>query len=216
MRYRTRPRWWVAVGVAAVLFAGCQEQPDETPVPEQAAVDTVQAPPGTSPTAPPGHSTPQLSVHEAQGDERRLLLGRLLGMGRTYEEVRQQFPTAGPLQSEGATGVETAPALAESRVPIRLLGRRAVLELNFEENRLYSYYFVMDDLDCARADALYASLQDFYAEPYGTYREETDTESAQGPATSSYWSVGRLGLVVTSRQYGDTCRLAWGYQVEQP
>lgn len=177
-----------------LCLSGCQDRAGEEE-------------PGAESPVTSGESSDTMA-QTAEPDE--LMIVERLPLGLSYDEVAARFPGVSPLRSEG-----TAPSLREATLDRRVFDRRAVLELNFDADRLYSYYFRLDSLVCDSARVLYDRLQEFYDGQFGVGREETQQEGAY-EATSRYWRADTLGVSATLGQQSGFCRLSWGFQEQMP
>ena len=144
-------------------------------------------------------------------DKQKLLMIKYLPLGASYEEVRMKFPGVSDLEPEGRGEILAGWGLFEAFAPIVILNRKAILEFNFKDNKLYSYYFWLEKLDCITAGEVYQTLQKFYSDHFGKCREEQESEPGYS-AVSSYWHCGDFDFVITNNIYGDVCVVAWGYQ----
>lgn len=188
-----------------LLLAACGE-PDAPPSDTQVAApdDAVLAEADTARLAPV----------EGLSNDQKLMLIEEVPLGLTYDQVQQRFPDLGAQQSEGSGATAH---LTEAHLQTDVMDREALIEFNFENDRLYSYYYRIDSLDCAEGDSLYAELRDFYAGYYGDLREEEEDEGGYS-ARSSYWRMdeGQQGGAVTLSRQADECRLGWGFQQPAP
>jgi len=112
----------------------------------------------------------------ALSDNEKLMLIKELPFVVTYEEVKQKSPDVGPNKPEGHPEVEINEGLTEATVPTNVLGYKAELEFNFEDNKLYRYGFSVEFNDKTGAENLYTKLQEFYTREYGAYMVEKQAE----------------------------------------
>lgn len=101
--------------------------------------------------------------------------------------------------------------LFEASAPISILDKKAKIEFNFKYNKLYSYYFWLEKLDCPTSDSIYQQLQKFYSRHYGKFHEEQESEPGFS-AKSSFWNTSNFSFGITNNIYPDGCVVAWGYQ----
>lgn len=144
-------------------------------------------------------------------DEEKLLLIKYVPLGISYEEVKRKFSEVSDLRGEGGGEDLAGRGLQEAFVPISILNRKANIEFNFEYNKLYSYYFWLEKLDCQTARKVYQELQKFYSDHYGKYQEEEESELGYSNK-SSYWNHVDFNFGITNNIYPDGCVVAWGYQ----
>jgi hypothetical protein len=144
-------------------------------------------------------------------DDQKLLLIRYLPLGASYEEVQKKFPQVSDLRPEGRGEILASLGLFEAFAPISILNRKATLEFNFKHNKLYSYYFWLEKLDCTTAGKVYQRLQKFYSAHFGKYHEEQESEPGYS-LISSYWYCDNFNFGIANNIHGDGCILAWGYQ----
>ncbi len=138
-------------------------------------------------------------------DTSKLYLIDMLPIGTSYSEVQQRF-------SGVSERMPTAIGeLSRATAPVQIMGRPAVLELNFERNTLYSYYYRLEELSCNEAQDLYERLKQVYEQRYGAYNEERETDGAYR-AETSYWAAVGFDVVATYGNQSGSCRVAWGFQ----
>lgn len=164
----------------------------------------------------------QSAADEVQGepaslatDEEKLLLIRSLPLGISYEDASKRIPDLGELEIEGYSEYLHQQGLAKAFTEMSVFDRQARLELNFENNILYSYYFRLAGLDRDTAGDLYRRLQSFYSERYGKPREEQQAEGAI-QNHSSFWSNDTFSVVMTASAQPDQSILSWGFQSLRP
>ena len=144
-------------------------------------------------------------------EEEKLLLIKYVPLGITYEDVKDRFPEISNLRSEGG-GIDTACiSLCEAFAPVSILNRKANIEFNFSQNKLYSYYYWLEKLDCQTANGVYQKLQKFYSDHYGKYHEEEESEPGYSSKSSS-WKHDGINFGMANNIYPDGCVIAWGYQ----
>ena len=148
-------------------------------------------------------------------DEEKLLLIRSLPLGISYEDASKRVPDLGELEIEGYSEYLHQQGLAKAFTEMSVFDRQARLELNFENNILYSYYFRLSALDRATASDLYRRLQSFYSERYGRPREEQQVEGAV-ENHSSFWTNDTFSVVMTASAQPDQNILSWGFQSSPP
>lgn len=148
-------------------------------------------------------------------EEARLLLIQEVPLGLSYSEARERLPGLGPLVPEGPEEVAAEEALGEAALSTRVLGQPARLEFNFQGDSLYSYYYVLGELGCDRALGLYRRLRRFYDERLDRGREEIQREPGY-ESRSAYWTPDDWSVVATLGLEGEVCRLAWGFQIQEP
>jgi hypothetical protein len=183
--------------VLAVLIAACAEpQPDPGPVPPDAldVEDDEQLP------------------DERLSDDEKLMLIERLPIGSGYDDVRAIFPGVGPEEPAGMGLTET---LSTATVPVQVMDESAVLELNFDDGVLYSYYFQITDMDCSETEALRDELREYYQTRFGESTYESESEAGYA-MESDYWPLPDhdAALAMTLGRQAEVCRLAWGYQIE--
>ena len=134
-------------------------------------------------------------------DRDLLLLGKKLPFGLGYQDVKSRFPNLGPLEAEGGLQSLADAGLMEAVLQTEILGHQAKLEFNFQQERLYSYYFFTTHTDEDAATELYEYLQDFYRERHGLFAEEEQHEGEIYIVTS-YWQTGAHKLALTYQKIG--------------
>ncbi len=148
---------------------------------------------------------------QQNAEEELLLLGDDLSFGLTYQDVKEQFPGMGPLHPEGDLESLGESGLREAVVEIEVLGHRAELEFNFDQNMLYSFYFVISTEDEDTAGELYKYLQDFYTERLGAFEEEEQEEGGFS-SVSSYWQTELFQLSLGRQKNWDGKHfIGWGW-----
>lgn len=198
-------RFIAVLFVPLLLIAACGE-PDAPP-------------PETQPDVPRDRTSTEAdtsswrSVDELT-DEQKLMLVEEIPLGSTYEEVRQQYPSVGPEEPEGQGATAH---LSQAHLPVEVMDRDALIEFNFDEQELYSFYYRIDSVDCNEGEELYRELQSFYTDYYGDARQEEEPEDGY-VATSSYWRMGEAqgGVALTLGRQDGICRLGWGFQRPAP
>ncbi len=177
---------------------------------QQVSVDTTSLPAATGAVS---ESTVYPQVQNLTNDQKLMLIEEV-PLGLTYEQVQQRFPDVGPQTPEG-TGATAH--LTEANLETEVMDRDAMIEFNFEHDRLYSYYYHIDELGCTEAEELYGELQDFYSGYYGEMRTEDEDEGGYR-ARSSFWRMhdAQSGIAVTLSEQADECRLGWGFQQPAP
>lgn len=189
----------LAVSLALVLSA-CEAPPPPPP----STADTTLAPADSALAAADTAAAGLAALTEAE----KLALIERLPLGLSYAAVRSRFPEVGPQRAE----VGGAGALTEAEAPLTVFSRAGVLNLNFQNDALYSYYFALDSLACDSAEVLYDRLQAFYDGPFGAGREEAVDEQPGYRQRTRYWTADTLEVTATLGMQGAACRLAWGYQ----
>ncbi|MBO8128532.1 MAG: hypothetical protein H0Z39_04940 [Peptococcaceae bacterium] len=186
--------------VISIPLTGCQNQADS----EYKAASQSQNTDDNNDTAP--------VLYTLRTDEEKLLLINYLPLGASYEEVKSLFPTVSELMPEGDLESLGKRGLYEAFLNIHIFDREAKLEFNFKDNRLYSYYFRLDELDKTVSTELYQHLQEFYTTYFGKYTEEQQSEGGYHSLSSS-WSADKFELGATNNVYTeDKCILSWGFQ----
>lgn len=175
------------------------------------------APPVEDTAVPPDRlDTPEAVPEPVDrlSDDEKLFLIEELPIGSTYSDVREVFPTVGP---DEPTGVGMTEKLSRAEVPVRVLEDRAVLEFNFDDGTLYSYYFRHDSLSCSEAERMRDRLTEIFSNRFGESSHESEAEPGYA-MESTYWNLGDrdVGLAMTLGRQADACRLAWGYQIDHP
>lgn len=205
MRFLSNKRGivWLVIFVIASL-AGCRG--GDTP--DQSQNDNRQP----LPSAADGVQDEPVSLAT---DEDKLLLIRSLPLGISYEDASKRIPDLGELEIEGYSEYLHQQGLAKAFADMTVLDRQARLELNFENNILYSYYFRLAALDRAASADLYGRLQSFYSERYGKAREEQQAEGGV-QSHSSFWSTDTFSVVMTASEQPDQHILSWGFQSSRP
>jgi hypothetical protein len=183
--------------VPALVLGGCAEpQPD----------------PDTAPPDALGVEDDEHQPRDRLSDDEKLMLIDRLPIGSSYDDVRDVFPSVGPEEPAGTGLTET---LSTASVPVRVMEEDAVLELNFDDGVLYSYYFQVHDADCGEAEALRAELRQYYQARFGDSVYESEEEPGY-TMESDFWHLPNhdAALAMTLGRQADVCRLAWGYQIE--
>ena len=145
------------------------------------------------------------------GDNGKLLLGDILSFGLTYEEVKAEFPEVGQLQAKGGLQSLGERGLKEAVLKTEVLDHTAELEFNFEQDKLYSFYYFITLEDEAEAGELYTYLQDFYATNLGTFFTEEQEEGGISSETS-YWQNEAFQLGLTHQVNVDGLHfVSWGW-----
>lgn len=146
-------------------------------------------------------------------DEGKLLLGDTLSFGLAYEEVKAQFPEVGQLQAKGGLQSLGERGLTEAVLKTEVLGHTADLEFNFEQDKLYSFYYFIALEDEAEAGKLYSHLQDFYAAALGKFFIEEQEEGGISSETS-YWQNEAYQLGLTHQVNVDGLHfVSWGWDL---
>lgn len=146
-------------------------------------------------------------------DEGKLLLGDTLSFGLSYKEVKAQFPEVGQLQAEGGLQSLEESGLQEAVLKTEVLGHTAELEFNFEQDKLYSFYYFIALEDEAEAGELYSYLQNFYAAPLGKFFIEEQEEGGISSETS-YWQNEAYQLGLTHQVNVDGLHfVSWGWDL---
>lgn len=193
-----------------ISLLSCEPEAPDRPEPPSPAEEPTPMPGADGRDADP--SADGLGDRE---EEARLLLIQEIPLGITHAELRERLPAVGMLLPEGPADVESEEALGEATLPTRVLGYDARLEFNFRRDTLYSYYYWLDDLGCDRALGMYRRLRRFYDERLGSSREEIQREPGY-ESRSAFWTPADWSVVATLGLEGEVCRLAWGFQAEQP
>ncbi len=208
-----RPALAAALAAATLLAPACGDRDGPDPPPEAPA-------PGSSETAPDAERPSEDASEGPDGlvgrdRESRLLLVREVPLGLRYAEVRERLPALGPALPETPGGAAGGEALTEAVLSTRLFGHPARLELNFERDTLYSFYYMLGNMGCDEARGVYRRLRRFYADRYGEGREETQREPGY-ITRSTYWDAEDHSVAGTLGSEGEVCRLGWGFQARTP
>ncbi|MTI82706.1 MAG: hypothetical protein FH756_02165 [Firmicutes bacterium] len=148
----------------------------------------------------------------AQSDNEKLMLIKELPFGVTYQEVKQKFPDVGPNKPEGYPEVEIDEGLTEATVSVNVLGYKAELEFNFEDNKLYRYGFAVEFKNKAGAENLYTKLQEFYTQEFGAYLVEKQAEG-DNLTISNFWYESDFELCLVHHKNWDGRHFVnWGFQ----
>jgi hypothetical protein len=147
-------------------------------------------------------------------DEQKLRLIDVLPLRSAYADVREVFPTVGP---EEPAGIGLSDHLSTAHVPVSILDRNGILEFNFDDGALYSYYYRIDSLQCDEARRLTDTLRARYSAAFGRAIHEAEQEPGYA-SDSSFWPLPQYegALALTLGRQSDECRLSWGFQVESP
>ncbi|MBI4056309.1 MAG: hypothetical protein HY399_02040 [Elusimicrobia bacterium] len=157
--------------------------------------------------------TPSLTATPA--DEKYLLLIQQVPLDLTYEEVKKQIPTLGKKLPEGGSDVLQQQGLTEASTKVSLFNSEALLEFNFKNDKLYSTFFSLSEIDCDASQSLYQQLQKFYSSRFGKASEESETEEGY-PREGSSWSTKNSSIILENNIYDNSCTLSWGFQTSQP
>ena len=188
----------VILATIAVLIAGCRGTDERN---------------RSTLTDPTPDAAPALVLDDLTTDQQLLMIEHL-PLGVSYAHVQARFRDVGPEQPEGMGTIEH---LTEAFLNTQIWDRDVVLEFNFENDSLYSYYYHLEELDCEEADSIYAHLQEFYADAFGSYDEE-DGRDPPYRSRSSFWVMQDPagGLAISQSYRTDDCRLGWGFQESAP
>jgi hypothetical protein len=127
------------------------------------------------------------------------------------------LPTLGELTPEGKSEfLSRKYGLFEASTNVNILNRKGILEFNFEYDKLYSYYYILKDLDSVEAGELYANLRECYTFHFGQYDESVASDPAGFRAESSFWVLDEFRVGLTNNIYASGCVLSWGYQIRRP
>ena len=156
--------------------------------------------------------TGEVSGTQLSDDDRAmLLLINIVHLESSYEEVRRHVPELGELVSEGGSNVLGERGLLEATASVEVFELPAMVEFNFEDGRLYGYYFWLYELDESEARRLYGRLRGFYSSAFGNSWEEVDREGGHASETT-YWSTKRFDVAATVTTQGNSNTLSWGFQ----
>lgn len=161
-------------------------------------------------------ATVLVSVAQASSqEEKQLKLVEQLPIGSSYRQVKALFPKVSKQRSEpGTLGVSLgfiSWGLTEAVSEVQILGRDATIEFNFEDGKVYGYFYCIGNLELSVSEKEYRNLQKYYSGYYGKYYEERESESNYMSA-SSYWHKQTFDLSITNNIYGKgRSRLCWGF-----
>lgn len=143
-------------------------------------------------------------------DEKQLLLIDHVPFGLSYEDVQEQFPDIGPVWTEG--GLKNRNGLTEAFAATEVLDHVAEINFNFQNDRLYSYYFMVGPVNEDASGSLFEKLKKFYTERFGGCTEERQTENGY-TAISSRWKTKGFELGASHiKQANEEYFVSWGFQ----
>ena len=140
-------------------------------------------------------------------DKQKLLLIEQIPIGTSYSDIKAIFNNISELSAE-----HSIRNLFEAKAEVNILNYDAIIEFNFKNENVYSYYYQINELDKNIADTLYDYIQKFYSDNYGNYLEEKEAESSSYMNISSYWQLENFQVVMTNNIYQDYSILSWGFQ----
>jgi len=184
----------IALFAAVLLLLGCPRERDHYPADQPRDTVALDIP---DPTLPETDLT----------DRDLLMLIEHLPMGAGYDRVIELFPRVS--SPEPATHAQLDQARSE--VEVVVLNQVTTLEFNFMGDRLYSYFFHAQPLDCTDARSLHERLTDFYSDAFGPGTEEEQVEPGYTSRTT-LWRTDDVEVAVTHGRQADECRVGWGFQ----
>ena len=146
-----------------------------------------------------------------QAEQDALTIYKVIRPGATYRTVHRRIPGLGELTPEGGSELQAAPGLSEATALTELFDRETVLEFNFKDGRLYSYYFFLREFDQIMADRLYHRIKAFYLSGLGHGAEEEEQDGDR-LKKSVYWIAHDLEVVVTINTTSEASVMSWGFQ----
>jgi len=117
----------------------------------------------------------------------------LIPPGISYETTRRIFPTIGEHKGEAGYPLNPGARLSEVNLDVRVFEHDAVLQFNYEHDRLYNYYFKMLGSDSAAAERVFDSLTSFYSAKHGKYDQESSEEYYYG--LHRWWPEGASCII---------------------
>ncbi len=127
-------------------------------------------------------------------DEDWLMLVDQVPFGITHDELDELFPTL--------DGLETS---------LFLQGLEAALAFNFKGDRLFSYYFTVQEFGETSSQELYDWLAKFYTERFGDPTSERVGDNGH-TATTSRWRTDDFTVTLTRDFEHDSHKVSWGFQ----
>lgn len=136
----------------------------------------------------------------------RMLLHRQVPIGVTYDALKQALPQLGMNKADAGGG------LTEAFLSIEVLGRKAEVEFNFNNNVLYNFYYHFELDDAEQAGTAYKELQGYYSRHYGAFKEEKVRESEHYAVESSHWDTREVEVSVVNNITPGSHSITWALQ----
>ena len=150
---------------------------------------------------------------ENKNDDEKLLLINYLPLDITYEEAKFRFPNISETRNEGNSDLLGKNGLTEAFINIEIFDLNAKVELNFKNNKLYSYCYFLMDIDLSLSSTIYDKLKSFYSKHYGEFEEDNESEHNY-LGYHCRWKMKDFEFGITNNvyEYNNTATLGWGYQ----
>ena len=149
-----------------LLFQGCstKEQTRDTRPSNQASTDS---------STPAAIRSEQAKIPKIITDQDKLLLIEHLPLNVNYTQAKKLFPYLSHTTAEGNSTYLESKGLTEAFLDMKVFSHKARIELNFKDDRLYSYYYSINLLNKKTASELYEKIWCFYTERHGNPNWET-------------------------------------------
>lgn len=144
-------------------------------------------------------------------DEEKLTIINEIEIGIAYHELKGLLPELSELQPEGNMESLKEFGLTEAFVSTHIFEMEVEIEFNFEEEKLYSFIYWIEEGDEEQSRAVYERLQQFYENIHGSFNEEFIEEKTY-VSISSGWLLEEYSFGITRNIYNDFSLIGWGYQ----
>ena len=123
-----------------LLFQGCstKEQTRDTRPSNQASTDS---------STPAAIRSEQAKIPKIITDQDKLLLIEHLPLNVNYTQAKKLFPYLSHTTAEGNSTYLESKGLTEAFLDMKVFSHKARIELNFKDDRLYSYYYSINLLN---------------------------------------------------------------------
>ena len=188
-----------------LLFQGCstKEQTRDTRPSNQASTDS---------STPAAIRSEQAKIPKIITDQDKLLLIEHLPLNVNYPQAKKLFPYLSHTTAEGNSTYLESKGLTEAFLDMKVFSHKARIELNFKDDRLYSYYYSINLLNKKTASELYEKIWCFYTERHGKPNWETKNSESNYISHSSFWNSENYAVVLTNNIFPAKCILSWGFQ----
>jgi hypothetical protein len=135
--------------------------------------------------------------------DERMQLHRQIPMGVSYEALKQNLPSLGPLQNDAGKN------LTEAFLELEVMGMPAKVEFNFKDKVLYSYYYSLPSMPIDKAAEAYQALKDYYSSKYGEFKEEFVQEEPGYAVRQALWETDKAKVNVVNNISGGQVSINW-------
>lgn len=158
--------------------------------------------------------TERVEIQLNQQDRSLLMLADQIALGTDYQKIKEQVPNLKEIRPEGNSDVLAAEGLTEATASASFMEKQTGIEFNFKNDSLYSFYYLINELNTEKGERLYKGIRTYYLERWGEGKK-MPVEEETHYSTSYYWELGngRFGVMTYNLNTGN---ISWGVQNTKP